>query len=249
MCFSNDAISDKKINFSDKFMQIILKVIDDKKDRFQLRTLVHIIWSLSKIDFSASERVIQVLKDLKDYPRLVVGLEGMYQKSQCILLWTYSRHEQLLDKEFLSKVMDSMLSFQGQVFNLDNFDLLLIIQAANHLERSQAVKDDPVFFTKIMQLTQMIDTFVLKNVENMNLHEFTTMVIYYFNHNDICSPQLKRMLLNKILESTGEFNEYQLHVYQKMVTGQKYQKNVDEPTKELCDQIILKINHEIHEVQ
>ena len=45
-------------------MQIILKVIDDKKDRFQLRTLVHIIWSLSKIDFSASDRVLEVLKDL-----------------------------------------------------------------------------------------------------------------------------------------------------------------------------------------
>jgi hypothetical protein len=111
MCFSNENNTAKKLNFSDKFMQIILKVIDDKKDRFQLRTLVHIIWSLAKIDFSASPRVIQILKDFQEYPRLVSGLEGMYQKSQCILLWTYSRHEELLDKVFLTKVIDSMLSF------------------------------------------------------------------------------------------------------------------------------------------
>ena len=96
-------------------MDIVIKVIHDKKDRFQLRTLVHIIWALAKIDFN-NERIIGVLNDLKDYPRLQIGLEGMYQKSQCILLWTYSRDARLLDKEFLTKVIDSMLTFQGQVF-------------------------------------------------------------------------------------------------------------------------------------
>ena len=56
-----------------------------------------------------------------------MGLEGMYQKNQAILLWTYSRNEKLLDLDFLTKVIDSMLAFSGQLFHLDNFDLLLIV--------------------------------------------------------------------------------------------------------------------------
>lgn len=33
------------------------------------------------MEFSNSEKVIEALKDLKEYDRLVIGLEGMYQKS------------------------------------------------------------------------------------------------------------------------------------------------------------------------
>jgi len=51
----------------------------------------------------------------------------MYQKHQCILLWTYSRDARILDKAFLTKLINSMLLFQGQVFDLDNFDVLLIL--------------------------------------------------------------------------------------------------------------------------
>lgn len=67
-------------NFTEKFVDIVLDVIITKKDRFQLRTLVHIIWALAKVDFT-STKVVEILKDLKAYPRLVGGLEGMYQKS------------------------------------------------------------------------------------------------------------------------------------------------------------------------
>ena len=76
-CFMKDNSPTKQNNFSEKFMEIVLKVIHDKKDRFQLRTLVYIIWSLAKIDFS-SDLVIENLIDLKKYPRLVEGLNGMY---------------------------------------------------------------------------------------------------------------------------------------------------------------------------
>lgn len=42
-----------------------------------MRTLVHIIWALAKMEFSNSEKVLEALKDLKEYERLVIGLEGM----------------------------------------------------------------------------------------------------------------------------------------------------------------------------
>jgi len=63
----NNPISNN--NFTERFVDIVLGVIQQKKDRFQLRTLVHIIWALAKIDFS-SDSVLDILKDLKTYPRL-----------------------------------------------------------------------------------------------------------------------------------------------------------------------------------
>ena len=47
-----------------------------------------------------------------------------------------------MNKEFLSQVIDAMLNYHGQVFKLDNFDILLILQAAMHLERNEDVKED-----------------------------------------------------------------------------------------------------------
>lgn len=61
---------------------------------------------------------------------------------------------------------------------------------------------------KLSQLTQMCDTFVIKNIENLNLHEFTTMVIYYLSHPEVCSSVLKNTLIDKIGRSVTEFNEY-----------------------------------------
>ena len=109
-----------------------------------------------------------------------------------------------------------MLGFQGQVFRLDNFDLLLITQAASHLERSQDVSEDHMFMSKLAQLTQMCDTFALKNLDSMNIHEYTTTVIYYMGRPEICSSQLRRALLNKMNESIQEFNEYQLHIFRRL---------------------------------
>ena len=132
----------------------------------------------------------------------------MYQKNQAILLWTYSRNEKLLDLGFLVKVIDSMLSFSGQLFHLDNFDLLLIVQSALHLSRSETVKKDQVFMTKLKQLTIMADTFVLKEMDKLNVHEFTTVCIYYLTHLDVCSQPLKTALIDKICRAVSEFNEY-----------------------------------------
>lgn len=59
-----------------------------------------------------------------------------------MLLWTYSRYEPLLDKGFLSKVITTLLNYENHSFGLDNFDILLVIQAATHLERSEDISND-----------------------------------------------------------------------------------------------------------
>jgi hypothetical protein len=61
-----------------------------------LKTVVNVIFAFAKVDFN-NELIIDILKGLKEYERLKQGLASLPQKSQCILLWTYSREEKLLD--------------------------------------------------------------------------------------------------------------------------------------------------------
>jgi len=45
-------------------MELILKVIRDKRDRFALKTLVQVIWACARIDFTNSEfEMIPLLKE------------------------------------------------------------------------------------------------------------------------------------------------------------------------------------------
>jgi hypothetical protein len=136
-----DCFAEMKSRFSQKFMQLLLSVINDKRDRFQLRTLVHIIFAFAKLDFS-NELIIDTLKGFREYERLRGGLSGMQLKSQCILLWTYTRDSRLLEKQFLKNIAEAILTFEGPKLELDNFDILLIVQSIMHLERSEEALSD-----------------------------------------------------------------------------------------------------------
>lgn len=50
----------------------------------------------------------------------------------------------------------------------------------------------------------------------MNVPEFTTVVIYYLSHPEVCSTPLREALLSKIEDGITEFNEYQLAVFEKL---------------------------------
>lgn len=81
-------------------MKLVLLVIREKKDRFALRTLVQVIWSCAKIDFTNDHfELVPLLKEFAGYERLTNGVQSLYQKSQAILLWTYTRDERLLQDE------------------------------------------------------------------------------------------------------------------------------------------------------
>ena len=66
----------------------------------------------------------------------------------------------------------------------------------------------------------MVDTLCLKNLGNMNVPEFTTVVIYYLSHPEVCSSALREALLTKIEDAASEFNEYQLAVFEKLCLGE-----------------------------
>lgn len=51
-CFSGEKADQSTEMFSKKFLELILQVIKDKKDRFSLGNLVQVIWSCSRLDFT-----------------------------------------------------------------------------------------------------------------------------------------------------------------------------------------------------
>lgn len=104
--------------------------------------------------------------------------------------------------------------------------------------------DDLTFLTKIHQLTHTVDTFVLKNLERMNLHEYTTCVIYYLTHPEVCSPILRKELLEKMSDAATEFNEYQLHIFKKLV------ESVEDPALgNLKAELNIKLDYELGQIQ
>ena len=83
---------------------------------------------------------------------------------------------------------------------MDNFDLLLIVQAVSHLERSE-LSADQVYMRDLYQLVTMAETFVVKNFENLNVQEFTTILLFYLRGgpDGIHDRCLSRALLDKLL--------------------------------------------------
>ena len=62
-CFIGEQSEQSLGNFSEKFMDLIIRVIKDKKDRFALKTIVNLMWSCARIDFRNDNK--QTLEFLK----------------------------------------------------------------------------------------------------------------------------------------------------------------------------------------
>jgi len=72
------------------------------------------MWACSRIDFTNEKfELIPFFKEFAQYERLISGLPTMYQKSQAILLWTYTRDERLVNDEtcqkFIHKILDAFI--------------------------------------------------------------------------------------------------------------------------------------------
>lgn len=53
------------------------------------------------------------------------------------------------------------------------------------------------------------------------MHEYTTCVIYYFTHPEVCSSTLKLSLLQKMSACVPQFNEYQLQIFRRLLIQEK----------------------------
>lgn len=77
-CFAGDKADQSMHKFTEKFLKLVLQVIQDKKDRFSLRTIVSVVWACAKIDFTNSkEETLGLLRHFATYERLLQGLPTM----------------------------------------------------------------------------------------------------------------------------------------------------------------------------
>lgn len=98
-------------------MDLIIRVIQDKRDRFALTTIVNLMWSSARIDFTnENHQILDLLKSFASYERLLQGLSAMQQKNIAILLWTYTRDSRLTKDPgcqlLVEKCLDAMLQYQ-----------------------------------------------------------------------------------------------------------------------------------------
>lgn len=131
----------------------------------------------------------------------------MQTKQQAILLWTYTRDEDVLasddGKKFVHLVLDSLLLYQGQQFKIDNFDLTLIVQSITNCRNNKAGE----FMQKLFTLAKNCDAQALNALDKMSIHEFVTIAQFYLANLPLMSNALIISLLDKVMESVQEFNE------------------------------------------
>ena len=59
-------------------MTLITSVLQEKRDRFTISTIVNVIWAFSKIDFNSDKHnTLSVLKEFVKYQRLIDNLPMM----------------------------------------------------------------------------------------------------------------------------------------------------------------------------
>ena len=79
-CFDRQGEDDTKASekMSSRFLDLVIKVVREKRDRFSARTLVNFIWSCAKIDFSSNmHKIRELLEEFAGYDRLIKELPEM----------------------------------------------------------------------------------------------------------------------------------------------------------------------------
>jgi len=136
---------------------------------------------------------------------------------------------------------------------LDNFDLLLIVQAISHLERSE-LSQDHVFMRDFYQLATMAETFVIKNFDKLNVQEFTTIMLFYLRggpdgtHDRALSKALIDKLLAKLSTAADQLNELQLSLFMKSLISFAV-RNRDKYDRARFEPVVKTLDRELEAIQ
>ena len=186
-----------------KLLGTVVKVVSQKIKKFQLRTLIGIVWTLSRLNLQADDKVILLFTEIK--AEIMKRSSELSEKSIAMLLWWYSRQE-YPDKEFIEILKKSVKNLNQPSY--DNFDLMLIVQAWKLFEGSH-LKDDNDFMSTTMDMLSYLESFVTKEIKKMNIHEFMTVTTFYLLRN-IGTTNTITVFKNMIVEHIDEFNQVQL---------------------------------------
>lgn len=122
-----------------------------------------------------------------------------------MLLWSYSKVESP-DEMFLEKLKACVVGMKQPKF--DNFDLTLIVQACKVFEGSYLAEQKD-FMSSTMAMLSHLESFVIREVTKMNIHEFMTVATYYLVRN-VGSTKLVNTFKNQIVKHIDEFDRIQL---------------------------------------
>lgn len=189
--------------FSVRLLKTVISVITKKITQFELKTLVAIVWSFSRLNLQADEQVAPLFIEVKE--QVKPKLPELSEKSCAILLWAYSREESP-DQTFLEQLKSVIINMKQPRF--DNFDLLLIVQASKVFEGSY-LREDKDFMSRTTVMLENLESFIKMELKKMNVHEFMTIVSFYLARN-IGTKDLVTLFKNQIVEHIDEFDQVQL---------------------------------------
>ena len=62
-------------------MELVIRVIEQKKDKFNFNSIVSLMWTCARVDFSSSNyQIIDLFKSFASYDRLIDGLATLETK-------------------------------------------------------------------------------------------------------------------------------------------------------------------------
>lgn len=189
--------------FSSKLIGSITDVISKKITKYETKTLVGIVWSFSRLNLQADEKIVPIFMDIKN--QLISRVPELAEKSLAMMLWSYSREESP-DQKWIETLITSIKLKTKPKF--DNFDLLLIVQACKIFEGSY-LKEDNEFASKSITMLEELETQISREINNMNIHEFMTISSFYILKN-IESKALLTIFKNKVVKHMEEFSDVQL---------------------------------------
>ena len=197
-CFTENST-----DFSVKLLKSVVNSISKKLTKFQLKTQVGIIWSFGRLNLQSDEEIERLFMEIKEI--ISKQMTELSEKSIAMLMWSYSKEESP-DQMFLEKLKACVSGMKQPKF--DNFDLTLIVQSCNVFEGS-FLKEDVDFMSSTMNMMGHLEHYVIKEVKNLNIHQFMTIAVFYLRKN-IGSSKLLNVLKNSIVAHMEEFDRIQL---------------------------------------
>jgi hypothetical protein len=84
-----------------RLLKSVVNSIKNKITKFQLKTIVGIVWNFSRLNLQGEEEIDLLFAEIKDI--ISQNFANLSEKSVSMLLWSYSKVENP-DQEFLEKL-------------------------------------------------------------------------------------------------------------------------------------------------
>lgn len=214
-----DCFVENSSEFSSTLLKAVIKAINKRLTKLSMKAKVGVVWSFARLNLQAEEGIEELFVEVKE--EVGKDLKGLQEKEVAILMWAYSKVESP-DEEFLERLKAVAIGMNQPKF--DNFDLTLIIQACKLFEGTFLLESSH-FMSTTMSMLSHLESHIIREVENMNIHQFMTISTYLLMNN-IGSDKVTNTLKNQIVKHLEEFDRVQLILLRSSLQKNSLQDNV-----------------------